>query len=187
MNRFPDQSISFLTLDTASADVTANNGTTLTYNNIDFRNILGSKLDEYEYFNLVLVNLLVSFNTFGNGVANRTLSVQLGGLNFLGCTYLASSKQFTDFPYLGFFILTGSTSNYYNYNTNNILTFRKPSVESITLRIRNVAGGIPDSSNAFPQAIFSMMIYGFHPNKTKMIQELQPKEQVPRDSKKNKK
>jgi hypothetical protein len=186
MNRFPDQSISFLTLDTASADSTGINGTTLTYNNIDFRNILGSKLDEYEYFNMVLVNLLVSFTSFGNGVANRTLSVQIGGLNFLGCTYLASSKQFTDFPYLGFFILTGSTSNYYNYNTNNILTFRKPSVESITLRIRNVAGGIPDTSSAFPQSIFSIMIYGFHPNKTKMIQELQPKDDS-KNKNKNKK
>jgi len=100
----------------------------ITWNNINLRQILGDMYDEYDEFNLVLKQLSTSFtNSTLEGVPteSRGIYMRISGLPFLNNTYNVVSKRNTNTAIIGTCSLTANSFTNINYNDSAQLTFNK--------------------------------------------------------------
>ena len=99
--------------------------TTMTWNNINLKNLLGDMYNQYDYFN-------ISLNTIATGLAGTvssdknmlSLYVRMSGLPWSNCSYNVKSGSNNQYAIIGAFtiIVSAITSTQYN---NNVLTFGK--------------------------------------------------------------
>ena len=117
----------------------ANNRCTLTWKNINMRQILGGMYDTYETFNIYLYQISQSGSTGTATTAQFSLiDVRISGFQFLNHTYNTVSRNNTNNAYLTSYLLytanngtSGATTPMFNPIT---LTFSK-STEYINLTI----------------------------------------------------
>jgi hypothetical protein len=99
--------------------------TTMTWNNIDLRTLLGDMYNQYDYFNL-------SLNTIASGLAGTVstdknmlnLHVRMSGLPWSNCSYNVKSGSNNQYANIGVFTVIPSATQTTQYN-NNVLTFGK--------------------------------------------------------------
>ena len=140
--------------------------TEITFNNINFRLLLGDMYEKFDNFNIQLVNITSDDNRTGelisgNSVSDRIVSVNLRGLNFLNQTYDSNTNLVGTSVSLATYVLYDELSKNY---TNNIATFTKGNeVCNLTIYFKRVLDdAFPNcqSSLDFPQMIFLFNIYG---------------------------
>lgn len=102
-----------------------------TWNNIDFRAILGDMYDKYDYFNIALVSSTsgVSGATFPSN-DNKMGIIYMSGLRWQNCNYDVLTKKKTEgacIGYINFSSLSTSVGTQIAYNNLSYNTMSKPS------------------------------------------------------------
>jgi len=156
-----------LTPDAQTAKGTVNGtNTSITWNNINFRLLLGDMYDKFDNFNLQLVNITSDDNRTGelisgNAVSDRIVSVNLSGLNFLNQTYDSNTNNMGSKVVIGTYALYNDFSKNYS---NNIFTFAKGNeMSNLSIHYTRIADDQPPDCLAsldFPQMVFMFNIYG---------------------------
>ena len=163
-----------LVLNSVNASSINSMRSSITWNNINLRNLLGDMYDKYDKFNLCLNCISTAYTAFALSATNNSqVLIRLSGLPWVGCNYnITSSGMNVNNIYniIGTFKFSSSTPQEpitFIYN-NNIATFSKNSdITSITidyLRVYDLLA--PDSTNSFPQVSFIFDIYGIDEYKT---------------------
>lgn len=156
-----------LETDTRTAKGTVNiTNTEITWNNINFRLLLGDMYDKYDFLNLQLINITSDDNRLGelisgNGVSDRIFSVNMSGLNFVNQTYDSNTNNMSSNVVLATFVLYDELSKNYS---NNIVTFAKGNeLCNLTLSYTIIADDIPPNCAAslnFPEMVYMFNVYG---------------------------
>lgn len=150
---------------TAKGTVNGTN-TSITWNNINFRLLLGDMYDKFDNFNLQLVNITSDDNRTGellsgNTVSDRIVSVNLSGLNFLNQTYDSNTNNMGSKVVIATYALYKDFSQNYS---NNIVTFAKGNeMCNLTIHYTRILDDQPPDCLAsldFPQMVFMFNIYG---------------------------
>jgi len=139
------------------------NRTSLTWNNVNLRMLLGEMYDRYDKFNLSL-NFVAGTRSGTVGETNldaRLINVRLRGLNFTS-SYNQSSGNNNNSIFLTTLQLPTNTTPWANnYLTQQYFTFQKQETATITIDLLSVA----TDTNAVPSTETSMLghtIYGFN-------------------------
>jgi len=148
----------------------SNNRCTLTWKNINMKNLLGEMYDKYETFNLKLYQITQSTTLFTGSAINNSNSlvdVRISGLPFINNGYNVVTKNNTNELYLTSFNLT--VQNYLNAGivvTSNLicLTFGKcTEFVNLTIDIKTTKEQIYPIitiNNALGQFLFHFKIFG---------------------------
>lgn len=143
--------------------------TIMTWNNINFRLLLGDMYDKFDNFNIQLVNIGsdddrvlnngVYINEAGVDHSDRIVSINMSGMNFLNATYDATTNN----------IGTKATLTTYDFYKDfardihgSIFTFTKGNdVCNITIEYLDVyTDSSPATASSFPNMVFIFNIYG---------------------------
>ena len=167
------QTVECATFHLNSSDISPNVATTnqwgsinqyrndITWNNIDFRTILGTMYDKYDSFNMKLS--LVCHNNIlpqsGNN-QNLMLKVNMVGLPFQNCTYHSSLNSNMRTCTMGAFVLPSYPSGTY-FNDDNVFSIYKPPTSTnIRIFLTTVDDLVPTWTVAGPCFDFYFRIYG---------------------------
>jgi hypothetical protein len=122
---------------------------TITWNNINLRTILGDMYDKYDCFNLCLNTISTAqANAIDPALDCRNVIVKLYGLPWKNQTYsVASGSNSSGTVITTFnFVANGSTTQY--YYSNNIATFTKnQDLVNITVEYSKILDGITPNTN----------------------------------------
>ena len=165
------EQIQMATLTLKTTDLTAgqplSNGsvdqyrTSMTWNNIDFRLLLGDMYDKYDLFNFKLANIGCSATllTAGTDVTDRCVTLNLSGINFINNTYNSNTNNLSSSMVIGTYNFYASYSNEYN---NSIATFTKGNDKcNISIQYKTIVGDTtPSTLVNFPHMTFRFHIYG---------------------------
>jgi hypothetical protein len=173
MSRFVKQQTALLNLDSSGANVSSNNNMDLTYYNIDLKALLQDAYDNYDLFNIMLVNMAVNSDaSFGSTFSDKNgLSLSLNGLSWSRPMYNGTTKNFTNDCIMSWFNISNVAPQIFNYGNNNIYTFRKQPIVDLNIKVRKLAGSIPTTTTNMPQYVMNFVIWG--------VDTL--KEELPRD------
>jgi hypothetical protein len=141
------------------------NRTTMTWNNINLRTLLGDMYDQYDYFNLCLNTIATAqagaIDTVDKN--NLNLYLKISGLPWSNQTYNVKNGSNNSSTVMGTFYFTSNSAISQYYYSNNIATFGKnQDICNITIefiRISDDAKPNPATS-AFPICIFIFDIIG---------------------------
>lgn len=141
----------------------------MTWNNINFRLLLGDMYDKYDNFNLQLVNIASDDNrTYANGQftsasgvdrSDQIVTIYLSGMNLLNNTYDSETNHIGTKAVL-------TTYEFYDLFsseiTNSVLTFTKGNDAcNITIEYKDIISDTtPATSIPYPQMVFIFNIYG---------------------------
>jgi hypothetical protein len=127
----------------------------ITWNNINLRTLLGDMYDKYNTFNLCLNTISTSqANTIDPNPECKNVNLRLYGLPFINQTYSAKNNCNTNYTSIGTFnfVASGSTTQY--YYSNNIATFGKnQEICNITIDYARIIDDKVPNSNLFGTAI----------------------------------
>ena len=131
-----------------------------TWNNVNFRNILGDMLYKYDKFNLKLH--AIQFTTVATGttsIIELLLKINIVGLPFSNCNY-DFKKQIVDYSVIGLYTLTTSRNIY--YPDSNFITIHRPSENTnIRIYLTTIDNQPPDWTTFIGQQFeFVFQIYG---------------------------
>ena len=131
----------------------------MTWKNINLRDILGDMYQKYEYFNICLNTVSTSqANVIDNNTDTRNVSLRLSGLNFNNQGYV--SKSLTNngnSTLIGTFNFIPNASSAQYYYGCNIATFRKSSdIVDIKIEYPRILDDIVTNSNLTATAISSL-------------------------------
>lgn len=113
-----------LTLRSVDASQIDTNKTSMIWNNINLRLLLGELWDKYELFNFHLVDMASGVSGSSLTTANLSVSLNLTGLPFNNSGYLTKTNQMSNTVSMGTFdFITDYTSN--KVFQNNFVTFNK--------------------------------------------------------------
>ena len=153
--------------DAITAKGSVNNfNTVTTWNNINFRLLLGDMYDKYDLFNIRLVSIACDDNRIGelvsgNSASDRIVTVNMSGLNFYNQTYDSSTNINTSKTVIATYKLYESFATFY---TNHIATFGKGNdVCNLTIEFNRISDNQPVNCAAsldYPQMVFLFNIYG---------------------------
>lgn len=108
--------------------------TAMTWNAINFQEILGSMYDKYDLFNLRLRYIQVNSQAgFGNNSTERSLYFQMSGLNFYNSNYDTGRGCNVGNTIIGSVVLTQTTANIISFDDASIITIRKQNAADITI------------------------------------------------------
>jgi hypothetical protein len=139
------------------------NRTSLTWNNVNLRMLLGEMYDRYDKFNLSL-NFVAGTRSGTVGETNldaRLINVRLRGLNFTSSYNQPSGNNNNSIFLTTLQLPTNTTPWANNYLTQQYFTFQKQETATITIDLLSVA----TDTNAVPATETSMLghtIYGFN-------------------------
>ena len=133
-------------------------GSSMTWNNINLRSVLGTLYDKYDTFNLCLNTISTSqANTIDVNPDSKNITIKLGGLPFINQTYNVKSGSSSSSTSLATFNFTSSSSTTQYYYSNNIATFGKNSDTcNITIEYFRILDDIIPNSNITLSAINSL-------------------------------
>ena len=146
----------------------------MTWNNINLRTVLGDMYDKYDIFNLEIIHIVAAVLvnesgsggsiTFGATPSDRCLLLQVSGLPFINQTYNFKNGCNTNLATICAFAFPGTLSNsstLVNYNNTNSLTFGKnQDLCSITLSFNRVDDLPIVHTNPAPNMAFLFNIHG---------------------------
>ncbi len=167
------QTVECATFHLNSSDISPNVATTnqwgsinqyrndITWNNIDFRTILGTMYDKYDSFNIKL-SLICHDNTVSQSanLKNLMLKVNMVGLPFQNCTYHTIVNSNMGICTMGAFALPSYPSGVY-FNDDNVFSIYKPPASTnIRMYLTTVDDFVPNWTVSGPQIDFYFRIYG---------------------------
>jgi len=136
-----------------------------TWNNVDFKTILGDMYDKYDKFNISL-----AFITFGATAAqygafaiDRTLMLNIGGLAFNNCAYNTLTNSNNSSASIGTFTLgANALAGSFNFtNDMNTITIEKPkNMVNLRLFYTRYDTAVPATANMYPAMDFFFHVYG---------------------------
>jgi hypothetical protein len=166
-------------LQNASLVLSTNNGTSntartsITWNNINMRALLGDMYDKYDMFNLCLntVATAVSANNFSASANDQQVMIRISGIPFINNTYNVGTTYNTNTQYVAIGTFTFANNAYatqYFYGSN-IATFGKnQDICSITIdyiRLSDLSPALQANGQIFPHVTFIFDIFGIDKNK----------------------
>jgi hypothetical protein len=148
------------------------NGTTLTWNNINLRVLLGDMYDQYDRFNLNLNTIATNqAAVIGTAADDRACYITIAGLPWVNNTYNQKTSSNTNTTVIASCVFTsqGQTTQYY-YGNNTTTFIKNQDVCNITISIRKILDDAsPSTANAFPKIMFIFDIEGVEAYKVKDI------------------
>ena len=148
------------------------NGTTLTWNNINLRVLLGDIYDQYDRFNLNLNTIATNAaGSIGTGADDRACYVTIAGLPWVNNTYSQKTNSNTPATVIASCVFTsgGQTTQYY-YGNNTTTFIKNQDICNITITILKILDDAkPSTANPFPKMIFIFDIEGVEAYKVKNI------------------
>ena len=137
--------------------------TSITWNAINIKNLLGDLYDKYDMFTiqLELNGQCVNTTNFGTTVDDRLVRIQLSGLDWVYSNYDTIKGGMTTSAVCNnnIYLIDGTAStgnqNYWSYNI-----FRKCITADLTIDLLTVLGTLPDNpvNTIFPQMRFDFVI-----------------------------
>ena len=163
-----------LVLNSVNASSINSMRSSITWNNINLRNLLGDMYDKYDRFNLSLNCISTAYTAFALSATNNSqVLIRLTGLPWVNCNYNITSNAINVnniYNIIGTFKFSSSTPQepLTQYFYESIATFSKNSdIISITIDyLRLVDLLTPDTTNTYPQMTFIFDIYGIDDYKT---------------------
>lgn len=152
----------------ASGSTNNASGSSYTWKNIDMRVILGTMYDEYDNFNIGLVNSISTVQpaTYTLTTNNDKLGVlYMRGLRWRHSNYDCGSKSVVDnacIGYVNFSSLSTTVGTNIQYNTLNLNTFAKPHpIINLTIFFNRVSDNASNTltAGAYPQMAFQFVVY----------------------------
>lgn len=137
--------------------------TSITWNAVNIKNILGTLYDKYELFNLEIrsVGSPIPPTLFGVTDNDRTLTLKMSGLDWVFNSYDTNSGNTVNEAIIGNRRFNSQTAqNNIIIGQRLITTFRKCITANITINLYNVDGTLPNMNvnTIFPQQIFVFKI-----------------------------
>lgn len=155
-----------LILKTNQAGIINTARTSITWNNINLRTLLGSMYDKYETFNLSINSIQTTESLLSLTLLTaRACYINISGLPFLNNTYDVQLQSNTSTANLCSFTVPSEDTSQLTFYQNHFLTFSKHQESlNISLEYRQVIDNNPPSSlsfaDQFPHTVFSFSIYG---------------------------
>ena len=150
------------------------NGTTLTWNNINLRVLLGDLYDKFDRFNLNLNTIATSqANSIGTAADDRCCYVTIDGLPWVNNTYNQKTNTNTTSTVIEscVFASQGQTTQYF-YGNNTTTFIKNKDIASITITLLKILDNSkPSTTNAFPNIIFIFDIEGVEAYRVKDVTE----------------
>lgn len=138
--------------------------TTITWNAVNFKNMLGELYNHYDLFNIQLVNTgwALPAAAFGVTTNDRGVNVVMSGLDWTYNNYNTVTGNMTNECIVGVaFINPTNTANVGVYNgLLQNATFRKCITADITISVETVLGGVPNlaAGTMYPQLSFMFIV-----------------------------
>jgi hypothetical protein len=135
--------------------------TSMTWNAINMRNILGNLYDKYELFNIELVGFSAYqvLSNFGVTDNDRNVIFKMSGLDWVYNTYDTNTFNTTNQAIVGCQRFATQTNVFNASNTRRMTsTFRKNQIVNITITLNTIMGTLP---NMNPNTVFPSMNFGF--------------------------
>ena len=140
--------------------------TDTTWFNVDFKTILGDMYYQFDKFNISLA--FITFATgayaYGTTVNDRTLMINLGGLNFNNCAYNTQTGSNNSSASIGTITLPGNAvAGSFNFtNDMNTITIFKPNnMTNVRIFFTRFDNAAPVSAaGLYPAMDFFFHIYG---------------------------
>jgi hypothetical protein len=134
MNNFETAS---LVLSTFKHDLTNYNNTSITWNNLNLKTILGTMYDKYDKFNIELVSIsqIATLYDFGASLSDVNILIKLNGLPFVNNNYSLSNKNNTNSTIIGSYNFVDYDLNKLQLCKNFVRTFIKDSSYIINLTL----------------------------------------------------
>jgi hypothetical protein len=135
----------------------------MTWRNINLRDLLGDIYDKYDYFNICLNTLSTSqANLIDGNTDARNVSIKLNGLSFYNQGYTSKSLTVNNnSTIIGTFNFTPSSSSTQYYYGCNIATFKKSAdIVDITIEYPRILDDVISNSNLTTASISSLTATG---------------------------
>jgi len=137
--------------------------TTITWNAINFKNLLGELYNHYDLFNIQLINTGWSLPAAAFGVTtnDRGINVVMSGLDWAYNNYNTITGNMTNECIIGnAFINPVNAANVGFYPGQQVATFRKCITADITISVETVLGGVPDlaAGTMYPQLSYMFIV-----------------------------
>ena len=133
-----------------------------TFNNIDFKTILGTMYDKYDRFNIKLSCVMVSSSAgFGFAAEDRVLKINISGLAFSNSGYRQIGNS--NYTTIGTIILPQATPTYGYFNDDNTFSIYKPMpLNNIRIYLTKLNDFKPTNvgGTLYPNLDFYFRIYG---------------------------
>ena len=146
---------------------------TLTWNNINIRQVLGSMYDRYDKFNICLNNVSSGYGDVATTTnpEDRNVVIKMSGLNFLNNTYDSSKLHMTGAAVLGTMqfnvgatavgaTVVNTTSTQYFYAGNYITFGKSADTVNLTITYEPVSSATFAHNWTFPECVFIFKIFG---------------------------
>jgi hypothetical protein len=169
MTDVKNASLILRTSDLTAGEITAigscnTNRTSMTWNNINLRTLLGDMYDANDEFNLNFTTMVTSVasNPLGEYTDDKNVTINLSGLPFVNQTYDVASQHNHVDSVIGTFLFVQGQIVSKNYYESAMTTFSKNSeLCNITIEYQKVLNRFPPNTNGtvFPQVIFMFKIY----------------------------
>jgi hypothetical protein len=159
---------------TTSIGTADNNGTVLTWNNINLRVLLGDMYDQYDRFNLNLNTIATSNATsFTGSTDERCNYITIQGLPWVNNTYNQSTNSNTASTVIASILVGSNQPTFQYFYSNNTTTFTKnQDVCNITISFLKILDNTkPNPSAAYPKIVFIFDIEGVEEYRVKNITE----------------
>jgi len=150
----------------------------LTWNNINLRTLLGDMYNDYDIFNLCLNTISTSLAPAQIDANNefKAVSIKISGLPFINQTYNVKNGCNGNSTIISTFNFIDSQAITQSYYSNNIATFGKSQEQcSITIEYYKIIDdNLASPLNAYPNAVFVFDIFGIpkdksNPNGSRLI------------------
>lgn len=137
--------------------------TSITWNTINIRNLLGELYNHYEIFNIQLVSAGYETGTtlYGATADDRAVQIVMSGLDWVYSNYNISTGNMTTETVMQGVIYEGqAVSSVGNIASLRCCTFRKCITTDITINLYTLLGTYPDMNigTIFPQLSFTFLI-----------------------------
>ena len=138
--------------------------TDYTWNNIDFKTVLGDMYDKYKKFNIKLCSVNYDqIAAYGATLNDRNLSINVYGLPFSNCTYESKQNSNGNFSNCGSITFVQNTAGQIYLQDSNMMTIYSPTnPQTIRIRLSLINGSDPTAGGViiYPNACFYFRIYG---------------------------
>jgi hypothetical protein len=164
MSKIIDKQLATLILRTADATTINGTATLMTWNNINLQSLLGVMWDQYDLFNIILVEVGsgVAPADLGDSADNLNIAFIMTGLPFNNTRYYQPRQVILNQSIIGFYAYTQSLAGNKIYHGNNVNTFNKMSpIVNITIQYNSIVNDtIASTTSAFPNTTFIFKICG---------------------------
>jgi hypothetical protein len=133
-----------------------------TFNNVDFKTILGTMYEKYDRFNLKLSCAMCSSSAgFGVSSDDRVLKVNISGLAFSNSGYRQIGNS--NYTTVGSIVLQQSTASFGYFNDDNVFSIYKPmALNNIRIYLTKLNDSKPSNiaGTLYPNLDFYFRVYG---------------------------